>query len=123
MATYESTGQLVIDGVPAYDLTGLTKTTDAQKNRVFTSEGFAGISRGAGFTEIQVMRAIPIAGSNIDVEQYVDSSNSVPVQVFTGGKVYAFDAHFERSTNTTGVNRAAENAFTLVGPLTLGIPA
>lgn len=113
---YESVGRLVLNGDQQFDIMNLTKALDSQAQDVMTAEGWAGVSFGPGFTQIDITKAVPIAGTSGDLADF--ARTFVNVQYFTGGKVYEFRGFVFRAQTQGGASQSAQQTAMIKGPFT-----
>lgn len=110
---YESVGTLVIDGDQEYDIQSNTLRSDAQLNDVMTAAGFAGVSQGPGFTQIDIQRAVPKTLKTADLVTKI--GKSVNVQFFMGGYVWVFDGEVYNGQITGSATANAQHSAMIKG--------
>lgn len=113
---FEALAKLVIDGDQVFNMMTMTKRLDAMLQDVMTGEGYAGFSRGPGFIQIDVTKAVPLAGTTFDFAKNV--GKTVNVQFFTGGSVYEFQGVVYNEQTQGGATQSAQQTAMIKGPFT-----
>ncbi len=75
-------------------------------------KGFAGMSPGSPMLEVDIVEAMPQGGFEFDAGPYIQSLQTVPVQVIgPGGKTMKGDAFIIQDQGRHGVNQQARYSF------------
>jgi len=108
-------GLIYADGVLIADEVSFTCNYDPQNNVVLTqAKGFAGITPGAGQTNISITEAIPRLGTSIEWIKYSIGRTPIEVVAFIGSKKWSAKGFVGAVDTKAGVNSTSEHNVTIV---------